>query len=217
MSMGLIASVRFRGSDINVISRKSDQGQQVKKLIQRESTLGRVARRHRAIRYAHRCWLGVWVFVPQLRRPSGYVVDGYAHQFAHHARYTSGGRKVRKIEEKMVEAITKGKSFSLRNTRVTAIQRVPDDGPINRQSAVYLHDNLIAVFNWTHHNKGLFDRSSYSLNSVRCTLAGWPTVTTRSRLNAICRGLGMACRFSQRKHRQIFDDRVIDSTDWVTL
>jgi len=124
---------------------------------------------------------------------------------------------VRKIEEKMVEAITKGKSFSLRNTRVTAIQRVPDDGPINRQSAVYLHDNLIAVFNWTHHNKGLFDRSSYSLNSVRCTLAGWPTVTTRSRLNAICRGLGMACRFSQRKHRQIFDDRVIDSTDWVTL
>jgi len=127
---------------------------------------------------------------------------------------------MRKIEERMVEAIKEGKTFSLANTRVTAIQRVGallGGEAVSHQSAAYLHGNLIAVFNWTHHKKGLFDRSSYSLDSVRCTLAGWPTVTTRSRLNAICRGLGMASRFGQRKHRQIFDDRLIDDTEWVTL
>ena len=144
-------------------------------------------------------------------------MDGYAHQFAHNARYTSGGGTMRKIEQRMVEAIKEGKTFSLANTRVTAIQRVTDDSPVNHQSAVYLHGNLIAVFNWKFHKKGLFDRSSYSLNSVRCTLADWPTVTTRSRLNAICRGLGMASRFGQRKRRQMFDDQEISINEWVTL
>ena len=125
---------------------------------------------------------------------------------------------MRKIEQRMVEAIKEGKTFSLANTRVTAIQRIGallGGDAVGHQSAVYLHGNLIAVFNWTFH--GSLARSHYSLDSVQCTLAGWPTVTTRSRLNAICRGLGMACRFGQRKHRQIFDDRVIDDTEWVTL
>ena len=110
----------------------------------------------------------------------------------------------------MVEAIKTGQSFSLANTRVTAIDKT-------KQSAVYLHGNLIAVFNWKYHGLGILLRPSYTLESVRCTLAGWGTVTTRSRLNSICRGLGMACRFGQRKGQQIFDDQVIDSNDWVTL
>ena len=117
---------------------------------------------------------------------------------------------MRKIEERMAQAIQQGKSFSLANTRVTGIDN-------NQQSAVYLHGNLIAVFTWKYHGLGILFRPSYSLLSVRCTLAGWPTVTTRSRLNAICRGLGMVCRFGQRKGQQYFDDLQIGADDWVTL
>lgn len=110
----------------------------------------------------------------------------------------------------MVEAIQTGRSFSLGNTRVTAIDKLG-------QSAVYLHGNLIAVFSWKYHGLGILLRPSYTLELVRCTLAGWGTVTTRSRLNAICRGLGMACRFGQRKGQQIFDDQTITEDQWVTL
>ena len=117
---------------------------------------------------------------------------------------------MRKIEQRMVEAIKTGQSFSLANTRVTAIDN-------NQQSAVYLHGNLIAVFNWKYHGLGILLRPSYTLESVMCTLAGWPTVTTRSRLNAICRGLGMVCRFGQRKGQQIFDNEVISPQQLVTL
>ena len=117
---------------------------------------------------------------------------------------------MRKIEQQMVEAINSGKSFSLGNTRVTALDRL-------NQSGVYLHGNLIAVFTWKYHGLGILRNPSYTLERVRCTLAGWGTVTTRSRLNAICQGLGMASRFGQRKGQQIFDDQVISSNDWVTL
>lgn len=110
----------------------------------------------------------------------------------------------------MVEAVKSGRSFSLGNTRVTAIDKLG-------QSAVYLHGNLIAVFSWKYHGLGILLRPSYTLELVRCTLAGWGTVTTRSRLNAICRGLGMASRFGQSKHRQMFDDKEISVNQWVTL
>jgi hypothetical protein len=117
---------------------------------------------------------------------------------------------MRKIEERMVEAIQTGRSFSLANTRVTAIDKTGG-------SAVYLHGNLIATLKWKYHGLGILLRPSYTLELVQCTLAGWGTVTTRSRLNAICRGLDMACRFGQRKGQQYFDDQVIHEKQWVTL
>ena len=117
---------------------------------------------------------------------------------------------MRKIEQRMVEAIQTGRSFSLANTRVTAIDN-------NRQSAVYLHGNLICAITWKVHGLGVLLRPTYSVEEVLCTMAGWPTVTTRSRLNAICRGLGMACRFGQRKGQQIFDNEVISPQQLVTL
>jgi len=54
--------------------------------------------------------------------------------------------------------------------------------------AVYLHDNLIA-------RRG-------ADGSVWVTLAGWGTVTTRDRVNALCRVLGSGVRFYQRDHGQ---------------
>lgn len=108
----------------------------------------------------------------------------------------------------MVEAMKTGRTFSLGNTRVTAL-----DG--DAQSHIYLHDNLIARLSWV--KRGVLRRARYELVKTECTLAGWPTVTTRSRLNAICRGLGMKCRFGQRKGQQYFDDEQIEANDWVTL
>jgi len=125
---------------------------------------------------------------------------------------------MRKIEERMVEAVKSGRSFSLGNTRVEAVRPVgAGSDNFTHQSAVYLHGNLIAVFSWKYHGLGILRHPSYTLELVRCTLAGWGTVTTRSRLNAICQGLGMRSRFGQRNHQQTFDDQVIDSNDWVTL
>jgi len=115
---------------------------------------------------------------------------------------------MRKIEERMVQAMKTGRTFSLGNTRVTALNG-------DAQSHVYLHGNLIARLSWV--KRGVLLRARYHLIEIECTLAGWPTVTTRSRLNAICRGLGMACRFGQRKGRQYFDEQEIQANDWVTL
>ena len=119
---------------------------------------------------------------------------------------------MRKIEERMVEALQQGKSLSLANTRVTRRQKTE----VGNASTVYLHGNLIAVVYWNEHRKGPMNRA-YSVDSIDCTLAGWGTVTTRSRLNAICRGFGMASRFGQRKGQQYFDDQRINAEDWVTL
>lgn len=115
---------------------------------------------------------------------------------------------MRKIEQRMVEAIKTGKTFSLHNTRVTALD-------YNAMSRVYLHDNLIAKLSWA--KRGTLLKSRWELIKTECTLAGWGTVTTRSRLNAICQGLGHKSRFGQRKGQQVFDDQVISDDDWVTL
>ena len=117
---------------------------------------------------------------------------------------------MRKIEERMIEAIKERKTFSLNNTRVTELNK-------DNQQGVFLHDNLIAVIRWVKHSRGAVSAPVFELKDIDCTLAGWGTVTTRSRLNAICRGFGMPSRFGQRKGRQVFDDDLIGENDWVTL
>lgn len=120
---------------------------------------------------------------------------------------------MRKIEERMIEAVKSGRSFSLGNTRVTAIKK---NGDGTGSAGVYLHGNLIAVMTWEY-RAGIITKYPHELARVDCTLAGWGTVTTRSRLNALSRGLGKGTRFSQSKHRQMFDDREISTNQWVTL
>ena len=117
---------------------------------------------------------------------------------------------MRKIEERMIEAIKERKTFSLNNTRVTGLIE-------GKKQGVFLHDNLIAVIHWVKHSRGALSAPVFELKDIDCTLAGWGTVTTRSRLNAICRGFGMPSRFGQRKGRQVFDDDLIGENDWVTL
>lgn len=68
------------------------------------------------------------------------------------------------IADKIVEALKRGKSRVVGNTRT--------DG-----RDVWLHGNLIL---WTN-GRGV---------PVAASLAGWPTITTRSRLNDLLAGLG---------------------------
>ena len=82
---------------------------------------------------------------------------------------------MRKESLKIATAFAAGVAASAARTRTSG-------------DAVYLHDNLIA--------------QREEDGSVWVTLAGWPTVTTRDRLNTLCRVLGSGVRFYQRDHAQ---------------
>lgn len=79
---------------------------------------------------------------------------------------------MRKIEQQMCDAVRARKNWSNGNTRVEILPGATPEGALFR---VYLHGNLIAGGDYT-----------WSRN-LMVTLAGWPTVTTRSRVNAILR------------------------------
>lgn len=94
---------------------------------------------------------------------------------------------MRQIEKKMIQAVKAGKNFRSGNTVVNV-----DGSGIK----VYLHGNCIyAVYEGVK----------------RFTLAGWNTVTTRSRLNA----LGVDVR--QKNWSPIFNGIEISSCDWYTV
>ena len=68
---------------------------------------------------------------------------------------------------------------------------------------VWLHGNAIA---WRD-----------SDGTIWATLAGWPTVTTRERLNALCDLLGVRRGFGQRDYRQYYDGSEIGSRETVMI
>lgn len=99
---------------------------------------------------------------------------------------------MRVVEEKMNAAIRSGGTMRCDNTSV---------GQCCGLGLVRLHDNLIAK---VHADK------------IEITLAGWPTATTRSRLNALLREF---CNtgIHQSKHRQYLGDQEIGARDWYTV
>lgn len=68
--------------------------------------------------------------------------------------------------------------------------------------ALFLHWNMIARRTDGHYY---------------VTLAGWPTVTTRERLNGLCQLLGISERFYQSRHTQYFGGEEIDPHEWICL
>jgi len=83
---------------------------------------------------------------------------------------------MRKISKEIAESFYKGFSKSKGNTATDGVN-------------VWLHGNKIA---WRTQD-----------NNLEVTLAGWPTVTTRERLNAILEIFDIQYRISQRDHDQI--------------
>lgn len=109
---------------------------------------------------------------------------------------------MKKIEQKMIKAIRSRCPATISNTTVVHGYSNPDNG-----MAVYLHGNHIATLTDT---------------SVRFTLAGWNTVTTRSRVNALLSAFAPAYRVSTQRGQAclyVADERarVIGNDEWVEL
>ena len=79
---------------------------------------------------------------------------------------------MRLIETRMNNAIRKRQNFSNGNTRV-ATGSFFDNDVYCEESKVFLHGNHIATYNHVTKELALFD-------------GGWQSVTTKSRLNALC-------------------------------
>lgn len=113
---------------------------------------------------------------------------------------------MRKIEQKMVNALRAGRSLNVQNTSVSKRDRVIG----GYAQSVFLHGNEIARLEFNHQKA----REPFAIFG---TLAGWGTVTTRSRLNAICREFTGRARFGQKDHRQQFDDNEISENCWLPI
>lgn len=98
---------------------------------------------------------------------------------------------MRKIEQRIIEALRDGTEFKAGNTQVL-VQRQLDrcdlTGAARYESVVLLHGNVIAVF----------DRSAGQLEIQD---GGWESVTTKSRLNAILSGFAPNYGVIQRDWR----------------
>ena len=111
---------------------------------------------------------------------------------------------MRKIEQQMIAAIKGKRNWSSGNTSVHYSEEY-------QSSAVYLHGNLIAVV--YKNDAELFD-------------AGYKTVTTKSRLNAICQEFGVPGEgifqkdFQWYVHKLIGQSpvtgKVFNADDWST-
>ena len=102
---------------------------------------------------------------------------------------------------RIARAFAEGKRLRIKNTET--------DG-----QHVWHHRNLIARRN--------------ADGTVDCTLAGWGTVTTRDRLNAICGAVGSFGRFYQLQFEQFYQPDYreaipvvpaveLSTRDWVTV
>lgn len=105
---------------------------------------------------------------------------------------------MRKIEENMIQAMRDGRARQIGNTTVHHTEGL---------CSVYLHGHMIC------------QRGPLGLH---VSLAGWDTVTTRSRLSAIVRafadnggaGLGVSSRKGVVRLHDARGETVIDATGW---
>lgn len=91
---------------------------------------------------------------------------------------------------RIAQAFKEGRPRTIKNTRT--------DG-----HNVWHHGNLIAT--------------KYLDGSVEVTLAGWPTVTTRDRLNAIAEAYGQGRPFYQSGFNQFYGDQEVSSYELILL
>lgn len=75
----------------------------------------------------------------------------------------------------MLQAIQNGTPFKKSNTTILIDNKI---------ASVYLHGNKIARINYYK------NRKSPTVRTIEITDAGWCSVTTKSRLNALLRGFG---------------------------
>lgn len=100
---------------------------------------------------------------------------------------------MRQITRDSVKAFLARKPFNKQNMSVTVTDL--DD------AFMYLHGNLIA--------------QHYANGAINITMAGWPTDTTRERLNGILTSIDVELRVCQRNHKQVFIIYDYQDTKWT--
>ena len=115
---------------------------------------------------------------------------------------------MRVIETKMNKAIRRRGNFSSGNTRVATGSFFDSKGNYCEESKVFLHGNHIATYDHVNRELALFD-------------GGWQTVTTKSRLNALCNEFATGFGVFQKNWDWFVSDfdnkNVIDFFDGVTV
>ena len=96
---------------------------------------------------------------------------------------------MRKIEEQMNYALRHRKNWAGSNTTVRCFK----ENGVTTEMQVLLHGNLIA---WL----------DTATNDLSISSAGWETVTTKSRLNAILEEFASGCRVIQRDFEWFLSD-----------
>jgi len=114
---------------------------------------------------------------------------------------------MRKITRLAAEAFKNGRKFQRDNTAV-----VVDDNSQRIIVKMYLHANLIAQYTYC---------TLDGVKRLEMTLAGWPTPTTRERLNGLLNVLGVCGGFRQSDFIQFYGSastpsQAIDSNQWIT-
>ena len=104
---------------------------------------------------------------------------------------------MRKITQNAANAFAAHTKWCSGNTMIDAyeVNGVPE-------VRMYLHGNEIA---YMHDGELLV------------TLAGWPTPTTRERLNGLLQTLGFNETFFQQNHSQFFGSSLIHANQWLKL
>ena len=117
---------------------------------------------------------------------------------------------MRKITKLATRAFIEDREFYRDNTSVVVYDTLG-----GRIKVLYLHGNVIARQIINDRKPGLWS------SKLHITLAGWPTVTTRERLNGLLTEMGKREGIWQRNHEQYYgtheDNRVIDSSEWITV
>ena len=113
---------------------------------------------------------------------------------------------MRKLEERMNNAIRNRRNFSNSNTSVQTCSFFDND-VYCEESKVFLHGNHIATYNHVNKELSLFD-------------GGWQSNTTKSRLNALCYEFATGFSVFQKNWNWFvsdFQNTVIDFTDGITV
>ena len=129
---------------------------------------------------------------------------------------------MRKITRLAARAFIEGRRFRRDNTFVTVSEyHIKFDGMTKEEILAILERYSTTVHSqrmWLHGN---LIAENTSDKGLRITLAGWPTTTTRERLNGLLTELGKREGIWQRNHEQYYgthDDNIeIDSSEWITV
>ena len=100
---------------------------------------------------------------------------------------------MRKISKDAARAFCNNRKFNRDNTQVRSFPTIA-----GTMTELYLHGNIIA---------------RKRNDKIHLSLAGWPTMTTRERLNTLLSELESDVRFRQSKHEQFAIDRDYDKPD----